>query len=99
MATKSANVMARVEPEIKEQAEEIISTLGMTTSGVINILYRQIILRKGLPFSVVIPGQPLARDEMSDEEFNQMMEKGYSDALLHKGAEAGAFFNNLRTGR
>lgn len=29
MATKSANVLARVEPKVKEQAESIMSQLGL----------------------------------------------------------------------
>ena len=50
MAIKSSNVMARVEPEIKEKAEEILSQLGISASGGINMFYRQIILWNGLPF-------------------------------------------------
>ena len=41
---KSSNVMARVEPEIKEQAEGILAQLGLPVSVVINSLYRQIIM-------------------------------------------------------
>lgn len=41
---KSSNVMARVEPEIKEQAESILSQLGLPVSVLINSLYRQIIM-------------------------------------------------------
>ena len=44
MATKSANILARVEPEVKEQAEEILSKLGIPASVVINMLYKQIIM-------------------------------------------------------
>lgn len=38
MATKSANVLARVEPETKEKAETIMSELGLPASVVINAL-------------------------------------------------------------
>ena len=50
MATKSANVLARVEPEIKEKAESIMSQLGLPASVVINALYKQIIVTKSIPF-------------------------------------------------
>ena len=43
MATKTANVIARVEPDIKEQAEKIMEQLGIPTSVLINMLYKQII--------------------------------------------------------
>ena len=43
MAIKSSNVTARVEPEVKEQAEAILSSLGIPTSTAINMFYRQIV--------------------------------------------------------
>ena len=41
MATKTANVLARVEPEVKEEAESILNQLGIPASVVINMLYKQ----------------------------------------------------------
>lgn len=43
MAAKTSNVTARVEPEVKEQAETILSDLGIPVSTAINIFYRQIV--------------------------------------------------------
>ena len=39
MAVKSANVVARVEPEIKEKAEAILEALGIPASTAINMFY------------------------------------------------------------
>ena len=33
MATQSANVMVRVEPEVKEQAEKVMEKLGLLEPG------------------------------------------------------------------
>ena len=55
MSLKSSNVTARVEPEIKEQAEAILSRLGISASSGINMFYRQIILWNGLPFRPSVP--------------------------------------------
>ena len=55
MATKSANLYARIEPDVKEQAESILSALGIPASNAINMFYKQIILNRGLPFEVKIP--------------------------------------------
>ena len=55
MATRTANVMARVEPDVKEQAEGILDQLGIPASVVINALYKQIIYRNGIPFSLILP--------------------------------------------
>ena len=52
MAAKTANVMARVEPSVKEQAEEIMEMLGIPVSVVINTLYKQIIMTRSIPFSL-----------------------------------------------
>lgn len=40
MATKSANIYARIEPDVKERAEEILDALGIPSSLAINIFYR-----------------------------------------------------------
>ena len=47
MATKSANLYARIEPDVKEKAESILSTLGIPASSAINMFYKQIILQRG----------------------------------------------------
>ena len=62
MAARTANVMARVEPDVKEQAENILDRLGVPASVVINALYKQIIYRNGIPFSLVLPSAPVTRD-------------------------------------
>ena len=80
MATKSANVLARVEPEIKEKAESIMSQLGLPASVVINALYKQIIMTKIIPFSLSLPKEPTALDSMDTEEFDSMMQAGLSQA-------------------
>lgn len=54
MATKTANVMARVEPSVKEQAEAIMEMLGIPASVVINALYKQIIMTRSIPFSLAV---------------------------------------------
>jgi len=81
MAVKTANVMARVAPDVKSQAESIMEQLGIPASVVINSLYKQIILTKSIPFSLSIPREPLAIDEMDEQAFDAMMEKGYQQAL------------------
>lgn len=77
---KTSNVIARVEPDIKEQAEDILSRLGLPVSVVINSLYRQIIMHNGLPFSMTIPAGVISRDTMSDSDFNAMMKRGLAQA-------------------
>jgi DNA-damage-inducible protein J len=53
--TKSAMVRARVEPKLKQEAESLFDRLGLSTTQAITLFYRQVALRRGLPFDVVIP--------------------------------------------
>lgn len=52
---KSATVRARVEPEVKEQAEAYLHELGFSPSEAINIYYRAIIRERGMPIRLTLP--------------------------------------------
>ena len=52
---KTATIRARLSPTLKEEVEETLSSLGLTVSDAIQLMFHQIQLRKGLPFDVVIP--------------------------------------------
>ena len=96
MASKSANVIARVEPDVKEKAELIMSQLGVPTSVVINMLYKQIIMTKSIPFALAIPSAPIARDEMDTDSFNAMMQTGFDQAKANQSRPAESVFSDLR---
>ena len=96
MASKTANVLARVEPEVKEKAESLMERLGIPTSVVINMLYKQIIMKNGIPFSLTVPNAPAARDEMSEDAFNDMMARGLDDAKSDRARPADEVFSEIR---
>ena len=97
MAIKSSNVTARVEPEIKEEAEAILAELGISASNGINMFYRQIILWRGLPFRPSIPtARPLSLDEMTKDEFDAKLARGLEQAKASEGVPADEFFASLR---
>ena len=98
MATKTANVLARVEPDVKEQAERIMNMLGVPVSTVINMLYRQIIMTRSIPFPLSVPAAPLARDEMDAAAFNAMMEEGFNQAKAGQGLPIDEVFSVLESG-
>lgn len=56
-SVKTATARARIRPDIKEKAEDIIHDLGLSVSAAFELYYRQIILRNGLPFDVRIPNE------------------------------------------
>lgn len=97
MATKSANVTARVEPEIKRQAEAILAELGLPVSVLIDTLYRQIILTGGVPYSLSVPKLP-TRDTLTDAQFDAIMQTGYQQAKAGLGIPVDEAFEQIRRG-
>ena len=98
MASKTANVLARVEPDVKEQAEAIMTKLGVPASTVINMLYKQIILTRSIPFSLSLPHMPVARDEMDTTTFDAMMSEGLAQAKAGQGLPLEEAFSLLHKG-
>ena len=97
MATKTANLYARIEPDVKEQAENILSALGIPASNAINMFYKQIILHKGLPFEVKMPTtRPLSVEELTETELDAELEKGYADMLEGRIKPARQAFADIR---
>lgn len=52
---KEATVRARIESNLKTEAENILKDLGLTSAEVIRLLYRQIVLQQALPFNIKLP--------------------------------------------
>ena len=76
MANTSA-VYARIDTDLKTNAEEILSKLGISPSSAIQMLYSQIILKNGIPFDLRLPTEkPLALGSMSKEQIDTELQKG-----------------------
>ena len=97
MAAKSANLYVRIEPDVKEQAESILSALGIPASNAINMFYKQIILNRGLPFEVKLPdGKTVNAAELTETELNVELEKGYADMAAGRVKPAREVFADIR---
>ena len=78
--SKTANLYVRIEPELKENAEQILSALGIPASNAINMFYKQIILQKGLPFDVKLPADAVLNyNSLSEQELDSELQKGIED--------------------
>lgn len=81
--SKSSSIYTRVEPEIKEQVEQVLSKLGIPMANAINLFLHQIILQKGIPFEVKLPiREPLNYSMLSREQFDIEIEKGFDDVIM-----------------
>ena len=55
--SKTSTVRARMEPDLKDNAEKVFSKLGLTSTQAITLFYKQVEIRNGLPFDLVIPNE------------------------------------------
>ena len=92
---KDATVSARVEYGVKSEAEEILQKLGIPVSVVINSLYRQIIYRHGVPFSLTIPTVPQTMDSLSTAELDAKLQRSYQQSLSGEGKPFADVFDAL----
>ena len=76
MATEASTISVRINTEDKIEAEKIIYSLGLTPSAAIQMFYKQIIAKNGLPFDVRLPDKPIATGNMSKEEIIELIEEG-----------------------
>jgi len=74
---KSTSIYTRVEPEIKEQAEQVLSKLGIPVANAVNLFLHQVVLQKGIPFDVKLPQTtPLDYSALTPEQFDAEIGKG-----------------------
>lgn len=96
MAAKTANVTARIQPDIKESAEAILEKLGIPVSVFIDMTYRQVIATNGVPFELKTSKALVTRDTMTDAQFNSMMKTGLAQAVSDDSSLAKDVFEELR---
>ncbi|WP_430398104.1 type II toxin-antitoxin system RelB/DinJ family antitoxin [Ferrovibrio sp.] len=53
--SKTAMIRARMEPDLKDEAEAVLAQVGLSPTEAIRLFYRQVTLRQGLPFEVRVP--------------------------------------------
>ena len=98
-AIKTANVNARIDQNIKNQAEAILSRIGLPRSVAIDLYYRQIIMHGGIPFALTIPEPSLpVREKMTKTQFDRMMAKGVEQAKADDSCDFDTAFDELETG-
>lgn len=77
---RTSNVFARVEPEIKEQAEQVLEKLGISMSNAVGMFLRQVVLQQGIPFEMKLPNKvPSDLAPLTKEQFDEEIGKGIED--------------------
>ncbi len=96
--TKTANINVRIQGHIKQQAEQILETMGISRATAIDMFYRQIILNNGIPFSLKIPKELSIRENMDEKFFNSLMANGYAQAIQGDSYDIEDVFEELDKG-
>ncbi len=98
---KTATLNLRVSPSVKQQAEQVLSSLGVSMATAIDIYLRQIALAGGIPFPVRLPPVPesMNADLMDGETLRYTLMKGIDDAETGKMYDAKEAFSMLRARR
>jgi DNA-damage-inducible protein J len=55
MVLMDTRVHTRIDADLKAEGDALLKQLGMTSAELIRMTYRQLVMRKGLPFDVKIP--------------------------------------------
>lgn len=95
---KTATLNLRVNPVLKQDAESVLSRLGIPMSTAVDMFLNQIVLVGGIPFSVTLPKAPESIDasNMSDDQIHAKLRKGYEDYKAGRTKNAGEAFERFR---
>ena len=81
----SAVVFVRMDPNLRQDAEEILNELGISPSTAVQLLYKQIIIQQGLPFSITFnTSTPLNIGKMDAEQLNIVLAEGLNSLNKEK---------------
>lgn len=95
---KTATLNLRVNPTVKQRAEDVLMRLGIPMSTAIDIYLNQIALTGGIPFMVGLPNAPsvLNADLMTVEEIHTKLQEGHDDLQAGKVQDAASAFKKFR---
>ena len=78
---KTEMIRARVEPDLKVQAEHVLRELGLSATEAITLFYKQVVLRQGVPFDVSIPNAKTVEALRQAQEPDELTEYSSLDEL------------------
>ena len=79
-------IHARTDPDTKIKAECIFKEVGLTASDAINLFYKQVVLRQGIPFEIKVPNKVLRKTiEEANKKINIIRCKDAADMFKKLG--------------
>ena len=96
-----ATFSVRMDENLKNQFDALCRDFGMNTSTAINVFARAVVRERRIPFEI-FSGEPLSSrkplfiDELTEDELNAELAKGYDDAVNGRVIPADKAFSDLR---
>lgn len=81
---KTSTIRARIEPDLKDKAEQVFRKLGLTSTQAITLFYKQVELRNGLPFDIVIPNETTLRTFAETDAGKNLVVSEDTDDMFRK---------------
>ena len=98
---KTMTLNLRVNPAVKQQAEDVLKQLGIPMATAVDMFLRQVSLTGGIPFSVSLPKAPAAidADAMTARQLRAALHVGYEDMKAGRTEDAATAFAESREAR
>ena len=95
---KTMTLNLRVNPTVKQQAEDVLKQLGIPMATAIDMYLRQITLTGGIPFSLSLPKAPAAlnADTMTDDQLHAALQVGIKEIQNGDTVDAASAFAQFR---
>ena len=85
---KTEMIRARMEPELKQEAEKVFSVLGLSPTEAITLFYKQVTFYHGLPFVVRIPKKETLEAIRQARSGKSLIEYNGIDELMTESDDA-----------
>ena len=82
--SKTATIQTRVDPTIKQNAQNILKKLNISMSEAISMYLSQITLHKGIPFEIKIPNEVTAKALKASENGHEIHKVDSVDELFQE---------------
>ena len=95
---KTLTLNVRVNPDVKQNAENVLKRLGVPLATAVDMFLRQIAMTGGIPFSISLPKAPdmVNADAMTAKEIHDGLKAGYDDMLAGRVQDAASAFADFR---
>lgn len=81
---KTAIIQARIDPEVKNKAQNVLKKLNISMSEAISMFLTQVTLKRGIPFEIKIPNEVTAETLKKSEKGEELHKVSNVDKLFRE---------------